>query len=410
MSVDVLVPTLGESISYVMIAHWNYQVGDDVEPESILVELETDKINIEVPCPIAGKLVEIVKKPGDQANRDDVLARIEPATTGSAKKSKSPAASASSAPPAAVAAPADSRPPSPAGQRALQTSGLAAEQVQGSGKGGQILKQDVLAAAKSSPSATSAAVSKAIQAPAAHLAPEQNSSGSRSEEVVNMAPLRRTIAKRLVEAQQTAALLTTFNEVDMSNVMELRKRYQDEFLAKHQAKLGFMSFFVKAAVEALKAFPAINAEIRGDQIVYRNYYDIGVAVGGGKGLVVPILRNAERLSFADVEKAVKDFGTRAQDGKIQLQELQGGTFTISNGGVYGSLLSTPIVNPPQSGVLGLHKIQDRPIALNGQVVIRPMMYLALTYDHRLVDGREAVSFLVRIKDCIENPTRILLEL
>lgn len=224
-----------------------------------------------------------------------------------------------------------------------------------------------------------------------------------------MSPMRKTIARRLVESQSTAALLTTFNEVDMSAVMELRKSYQDEFVAKHGTKLGFMSFFVKSTIEALKAFPSVNAEVRDSSVVYKNYYDIGVAVGGGKGLLVPVLRNAERLSFGDIEKAIKDFGQRAQAGKIKLEELQGGTFTISNGGVYGSMLSTPIVNPPQSGVLGLHKIEDRAVVRAGQVVARPMMYLALTYDHRLVDGREAVSFLVRIKECIENPSRILLE-
>ena len=285
----------------------------------------------------------------------------------------------------------------PAAQRALAEAGLKAEDVKGTGPGGRILKEDV----PSKPVPTASPISNL---------PSPISTDSRHEEVIPMTPLRKTVANRLVEAQQAAALLTTFNEVDMTAVMELRSRHQEAFTKKYGIKLGFMSFFVKASVEALKTFPAINAEIRESNIVYRNYYDIGVAVGGGKGLVVPVLRNAERLSFAQVEQSIADFGARARDGKLKLEELQGGTFTISNGGVYGSLLSTPIVNPPQSGVLGMHKIQERPIALGGQVVIRPMMYLALTYDHRLVDGREAVSFLIRIKDCLEEPARLLIEI
>jgi 2-oxoglutarate dehydrogenase E2 component (dihydrolipoamide succinyltransferase) len=283
----------------------------------------------------------------------------------------------------------------PAAARALHQAGMTADQVTGSGPGGRVLKEDVERAV-------------AAQSTIAH-APAPGTPGFREEEIVPMTTMRRRIAERLVEAQQTAAMLTTFNEVDMTAAMDLRKKYQDVFLAKYDIKLGFMSFFVKAAVDALKQFPAVNAEIREKNIVYRNYCDIGVAVGGGKGLVVPIIRNAERLGFADVEKVIKDFGGRAQKNAIKLEELQGGTFTITNGGVYGSLLSTPILNPPQSGILGLHGIQDRPIALNGQVVIRPMMYIALTYDHRVVDGREAVSFLKRIKESVEEPTRLLLE-
>ena len=401
MSVEVKVPPVGESISSVVVARWMVQPGESVKEGTSLVELETDKVNVEVPAPVSGTLSKILKQKGDSASISEVLALME---EGAVTASPAPAAVAPAAP-AAVAV-AEQRPPTPSAQRLIAEHQPTAP-IQGSGKAGQVIKEDVQRAVAQAPVATPPAMPAPVAAPAAQSAA---SSGARTEEIVPMAPMRKTIARRLVEAQQTAALLTTFNEVDMSNVSELRKRYQEEFQTKYGTKLGFMSFFVKAAVEALKAFPAINAEIRTDQIAYRNYYDIGVAVGGGKGLVVPVLRNAERMSFSGIESAIKDFGARAQSGKIKLEELQGGTFTISNGGVYGSLLSTPIVNPPQSGVLGLHKIQDRPIALNGQVVIRPMMYLALTYDHRLVDGREAVSFLIRIKDCIENPTRLLLEL
>lgn len=383
MAVDLKVPSVGESISTVVVGEWLVKAGQPVAQDAIVVVLETDKINVEVPAPVSGTLSEIKVKTGESAAIGDLLGRIE---EGAGPKADQPAAKPK---------PAESKTakePSPAARRALHEAGMEADQVKGSGKDGQVLKEDV---AKASPAK-----------PASPPAP---SGGAREEEIVPMSPIRKTIARRLVEAQTNAALLTTFNEVDMSAVMELRKSYQDAFVARHGTKLGFMSFFVKAAVEGLKAFPAVNAEVRETNVVYKNYYDIGVAVGGGKGLVVPVLRNAERLGFADIEKSIKDFGQRAQEGKIKLEELQGGTFTISNGGVYGSLLSTPIVNPPQSGVLGLHKIDERPVARNGQVVIRPMMYIALTYDHRLVDGREAVSFLVRIKECMENPSRILLE-
>jgi 2-oxoglutarate dehydrogenase E2 component (dihydrolipoamide succinyltransferase) len=288
----------------------------------------------------------------------------------------------------------------PSARRALKERGLRSDDVEASGPGGRILKEDVLRHEAEPQPAPRA------QAPAAAKAPPV---AGENEEIVPMTPFRRRIAERLVESQQTAALLTTFNEVDMSAVMALRKQHQDAFVEKYGIKLGFMSFFVKASIDALKAIPAVNGEIRGTSIVYKNHYDIGVAVGGGKGLAVPVIRNADRLGFAEVEGAIADFGKRAKDNKLELAELQGGTFTISNGGIYGSLLSTPIVNPPQSGILGLHAINDRPIALNGQVVIRPMMYIALTYDHRLVDGREAVTFLKRIKSCIEDPARILLE-
>jgi 2-oxoglutarate dehydrogenase E2 component (dihydrolipoamide succinyltransferase) len=282
----------------------------------------------------------------------------------------------------------------PAAARELAQRGLSADDVEATGPGGRVLKEDV---------------QRATSAPAKAAAERPSAAGGREEEVVPMTPLRRRIAERLVEAQATAALLTTFNEVDMSAVIALRKEHQETFLQRHGVKLGFMSFFVKASIDALKLVPQINAEIRGDAIAYRNYYDIGVAVGGGKGLVVPILRNAERMGFAEVEKAIQDLASRAQANKLALEELQGGTFTISNGGIYGSLLSTPIVNPPQSGILGLHKIEDRAVVVDGQVVVRPMMYVALTYDHRVVDGREAVTFLKRIKECVEAPSRMLLE-
>ena len=391
MSVDVKIPSVGESISTVVVGDWLVQPGQAVAQDTILVVLETDKVNVEVPAPVSGTLAKQLKKSGENASVGDLLAVME---EGAAPSTPASAPAPAAATPVAAAPAKASKEPSPAAKRALAQAGLSADQVVGSGKDGQVLKQDVPAAA--------AAPTPTPVSPAP--VPSE-----RGEEVVPLSPVRRTIARRLVEAQSTAALLTTFNEVDMSAAMQLRKDYQDSFVARHGTKLGFMSFFVKAAIEALKAFPAINAEIRGDSIVYKNYYDIGVAVGGGKGLVVPVLRDAERQSFAEIEKSIKDFGTRAQSGKIKLEELQGGTFTITNGGVYGSLLSTPIVNPPQSGVLGLHKIEDRAVVRGGQVVVRPMMYLALTYDHRLVDGREAVSFLVRIKECIENPSRILLE-
>lgn len=388
MSVDLKVPAVGESISTVVVGEWLVQPGQSVAQDTILVVLETDKVNVEVPAPVSGKLAKVLVKSGESASIGDVLGVMEEGAAPAPAPTQTVVTSA-----VAKEAPA-AKEPSPAARRALHEAGLKAEDVKGSGKDGQILKEDV--------------PKKVAVAPVAAVTPV-SSGGGRHEESVPMTPLRKTIARRLVEAQSTAALLTTFNEVDMSAVMDLRKSYQDSFSAKHGTKLGFMSFFVKATIEALKAFPSVNAEVREQSVIYKNYFDIGVAVGGGKGLVVPILRNAERLSFADIEKSIKDFGQRAQEGKIKLEELQGGTFTISNGGVYGSLLSTPIVNPPQSGVLGLHKIEDRAVVRNGQVVVRPMMYLALTYDHRLVDGREAVGFLVRIKECMENPSRILLE-
>lgn len=405
MAVELKVPAVGESVTEVTIGDWLKKEGDFVKADEAILMIETDKVTVELPAPAAGKITKVLIKSGSNAKVGDVVGMLEPGEGAVAQVPEPKAAEkAQPAAPVSQAVPASNPPPKPrapvapvmpAAARALHQAGLTADQVTGSGPGGRVLKEDVERAV-------------AAQSAVGHVA-APGAPGFREEEIVPMTTMRRRIAERLVEAQQTAAMLTTFNEVDMSAAMELRKKHQDAFLAKYDIKLGFMSFFVKAAVDALKQFPAVNAEIREKNIVYRNYCDIGVAVGGGKGLVVPIIRNAERLGFADVEKVIKDFGARAQKNAIKLEELQGGTFTITNGGVYGSLLSTPILNPPQSGILGLHGIQERPIALNGQVVIRPMMYIALTYDHRIVDGREAVTFLRRIKESVEEPTRLLLE-
>ncbi len=402
MAVELKVPSMGESIKEVQIGEWLKKEGDWVNKDENVLIVESEKSNAEIPAPSAGVLTKILAQPGQVVLVDSVVAQIDTDGKAPAKAAAAPAKSAPPPPaPVATKAPVEAKPaPSgapvvmPAAARELSDRGLSAGQVTATGPGGRILVGDVIQ--HKGAIATTAAL--------------QPAGGARQEETVPMSMMRRTIARRLVEAQSNAALLTTFNEVDMTNVMALRGEYKDAFLAKHGVKLGFMSFFIKAAVEALKLIPAVNAEIRGNDIVYHNYYDVGVAVGGGKGLVVPIIRNAEMLGFAEIEKTIEDFGKRAKDNLIKPEELQGGTFTISNGGIYGSLLSTPIVNPPQSGILGLHAIQERPVALNGQVVIRSMMYVALTYDHRLVDGREGVTFLKRIKECMENPSRILLEI
>lgn len=419
--IELKVPEVGESITEAMVGEWLKAEGDFVEADEPVVIIETDKVNVELPAPESGILKKILKNDGDDASVGEVIGHLEAADkpasgeTPSAKAEPEAAPSNDEAPSKGEASSDDEPIVMPAARRALADAGLDASEVTPSGPGGRLLKEDVIRhqekapARRETPSAkTSSAKTSSAKAPSSTPAPAA-AAGARQEELVKMTPLRRRVAERLVEAQQTAALLTTFNEVDMSAVIQLRKQYQDKFVSKNDIKLGFMSFFVKAAVEALKEVPQVNAEIRDDHVAYRNYQDIGIAVGGGKGLVVPIIRNAERLSFAEVEHTIADFAKRAQSGKLSLDELQGGTFTISNGGIYGSLLSTPIVNPPQSGILGLHKIEERPIALNGEVVIRPMMYLALTYDHRIIDGREAVTFLVRIKERIEDPTRILLE-
>ncbi len=401
MAVELKVPSMGESIKEVQIGEWLKKEGDWVNKDENVLIVESEKSNAEIPAPSAGILTKILCKPGDMVLVDAVVAQIDPngkPPAGGASAKATPAATPAAAPKAAAPTKTDGGAPivMPAAARELSDRGLTAGQVTATGPGGRILVGDVIQ--HTPPAATTA------------LQPLAVAGGARQEEAVPMSMMRRTIARRLVEAQSNAALLTTFNEIDMTNVMALRTEYKDAFLAKHGVKLGFMSFFIKAAVEALKLIPAVNAEIRGNEIIYHNYYDIGVAVGGGKGLVVPIIRNAETLGFAEVEKTIENFGKRAKDNLIRPEELQGGTFTISNGGIYGSLLSTPIVNPPQSGILGLHAIQERPMAINGQVVIRSMMYVALTYDHRLVDGREGVTFLKRIKECMENPSRILLEI
>ncbi len=414
---EIKVPPAGESITTVMVSEWLVEEGDSVEADQILLVLETDKINVEVPAPAAGVLSSILKGPGQEATVGEVIGHLSKGAEGS-----SPAKVVSA--PKAPTPEADSEEEtivSPAARRLLEENGLTPEQVQGTGKGGRILKEDVLLALESnqapqSPEKVAPVTNGSSPKESARPSPTPvrpasppNPAPSGSDEVVKMSPLRRKIAERLVEAQQTAAILSTFNEVDMSAVMRMRKQYGQAFQEKHGVKLGFMSFFVKACVEALKAFPAVNAEVMGDNIIYKNRYDIGVAVGGGKGLVVPVLRNADRRSFAEIELAIRDLALKAKDMKLTLADLEGGTFTISNGGIYGSMLSTPILNPPQSGILGLHNITERPVAINGQVEIRPMMYLALSYDHRIVDGREAVSFLVTIKSAIEDPGRLLLE-
>jgi 2-oxoglutarate dehydrogenase E2 component (dihydrolipoamide succinyltransferase) len=407
--VELKVPSVGESITQVEVGDWLKSVGDSVSRDDIVVMLETDKVTVELPAPVSGTISKILVQKGASANVGDVVGYME---EGAVAQAAPPAAaapkvdrSAGSEPPTAIP-PASAPRVMPAAQRALHAAGLEASDVAASGPGGRMLKEDVQRHVEGRAQKPAAPAARPA-APPAPLA--VRSSGDRQEEVVPMTSLRRRIAERLVEAQQTAALLTTFNEVDMTGVKELREEYQDAFVKKYSIKLGFMSFFVKAAVDALKQFPTVNAEVRGNDIVYRNYFDIGVAVGGGKGLVVPVLRNAERMGFAEVELAIAALAGRAKDNTLKLEELQGGTFTITNGGIYGSLLSTPIINPPQSGILGLHGIVDRPVVLKGQIVARPMMYIALTYDHRIVDGREAVGFLRRIKDAIEEPARMLIE-
>lgn len=436
--VDIVVPSVGESISEVQISKWLKKEGDWVAAGTDLVDLETEKASVQISAPEDGILLKILKNNEEFASVGDVLATFQPAAKGAAPApaATSPTpANAAPAPAAPVAAPAAADPRvMPAAQRALQDNNLNASQVPASGPGGRLLKEDVVRyVSQAAPSAPVAAPAAPVaqSAPAAPAAPTKTVTGTiappaptatastgmvqqggatRSEEIKPMSMIRRTIASRLVQAQHTAALLTTFNEVDMQPVMALRNKYRDAFAEKHGVKLGFMSFFAKAACEALKRFPSVNAEIRGNNIVYRNYCDIGIAIGGGKGLVVPVLRNVEKMGFAEIERTIGEFASRAMANKLMPEDLEGGTFTISNGGIYGSLLSTPIVNPPQSGILGLHSIQERPIALNGEVVIRPMMYLALTYDHRIIDGREAVTFLKTIKEVIEDPSRLFLEI
>ena len=390
MAIELKVPEVGESITEVMIGTWKKREGDAVAADESLVEIESDKATVELPAPAAGRVTKILKASGEKAVVGEVIGYMDTVAAGVAPAT-APAAPTPTAP-AAAPAPGPAR-VMPAAARVLGEAGVSPAAVAGTGPGGRITKTDAVAAA-SRPAAPPAPVAKPAPPPAPAIAAKAG--GSREERYVLISPIRQRIAERLVAAQQEAALLTTFNEVDMSAVMALRGKFKDTFQERYGVKLGFMSFFVRAVVEALRAVPQVNAEFRPPHIVHRDYYDIGIAVGGGKGLVVPVLRNAETMSFAQVEQTIGDFARRAADNKLKLEELQGGTFTISNGGVYGSMLSTPIINPPQSGILGLHAIQDRPVAVNGQVVIRPMMYLALSYDHRLVDGREAVTFLKRV--------------
>ena len=411
MPLELKVPEVGESITEVMIGTWKKREGDAVAIDESIVEIESDKATVDLPAPRAGTLTKVLKGSGEKAKVGEVIGYMEPAGAGAGVP-----ASSSPAQPVVDVKRTDGRtdigsvqPPRvmPAAARVLGEAGVPATAATGTGPGGRVTKSDAVAAT-AKPTAP-AAVARPPAGVPAKTGGSLAAGGSREERYVLISPIRQRIAERLVEAQQQAALLTTFNEVDMSAVMALRSKFKDVFQERHGVKLGFMSFFVRAAVEALRAVPQVNAEYREPHIVYRDYCDIGIAVGGGKGLVVPVLRNAETMSFAGIELAINDFARRAADNKLKLDELQGGTFTISNGGVYGSMMSTPIINPPQSGILGLHAIQDRPMAVNGQVVIRPMMYLALTYDHRLVDGREAVTFLKRIKDTIEDPSRLMLE-
>jgi 2-oxoglutarate dehydrogenase E2 component (dihydrolipoamide succinyltransferase) len=434
MAIELKVPEVGESITEVMIGTWKRQEGDVVAIDDSVVEIESDKATVELPAPAAGRITKVLKGSGEKAFVGEVIGYMEAVAAGAATLPAAPAASPAAPIVHAAPDPGLAR-VMPAAARVLGEAGISAATVPGTGPGGRVTKADAVQASAGSPTrpaagavaapapaarvpaaapavplrSAAAAPSGAVSASAGGQVAGSHAPGSREERFVMISPIRQRIAERLVSAQHEAALLTTFNEVDMSTVMALRGKFKDVFQERYGVKLGFMSFFVRAAVEALRAVPQVNAEFREPHIVYRDYYDIGIAVGGGKGLVVPVIRNAETMSFAQIEQRIGDFARRAADNKLKLEELQGGTFTISNGGVYGSMLSTPIINPPQSGILGLHAIQDRPMAVNGQVVIRPMMYLALTYDHRLVDGREAVTFLKRIKDTIEDPSRLMLE-
>ncbi|MDX5393210.1 MAG: 2-oxoglutarate dehydrogenase complex dihydrolipoyllysine-residue succinyltransferase [Caulobacteraceae bacterium] len=403
---DIMTPALGESVTEATVARWTKKAGEAVRKDEILVELETDKVSLEVAAPSDGVLSEILAGEGDTVEPGTVLGKLSEGGAAAPAKSepkaeapKAEAAKPAEAPKPAPAPAAEAKPAAPSAQRVAAENNLDLSKVAGSGKDGRVTKGDALAALEARASA-----------PAAAPAPAAPRELHEREERVRMTRLRQTIARRLKEAQNNAAMLTTFNEVDMSAVMALRSEYKDVFEKRHGVRLGFMSFFVKACIAALKQVPDVNAEIEGQDIIYKNHYDIGVAVGTEKGLVVPVVRDADQLSLAGVEKAIGDLGKKARDGQLALEDLQGGTFTISNGGVYGSLMSTPILNAPQSGILGMHKIQERPMVVKGQVVVRPMMYLALSYDHRVVDGQGAVTFLVKVKEAIEDPQRLLLDL
>jgi 2-oxoglutarate dehydrogenase E2 component (dihydrolipoamide succinyltransferase) len=422
MPLELKVPSVGESITEVEISEWHKAEGESVKRDEVVAILETEKVTVELPAPGTGVITKILKKKGETAQVGDVIGYMEvdgkhekeagkelPETKSqrdTEEKQESKTSEADKSKDATDRDRAEAREAvrvMPAARRILAERGLKPEEVPATGPGGRLLKEDALRHLER------VEESKAEQPAGEKKAPARPTSDFHEEEIIPMSPLRRRIAERLVEAQQKAALLTTFNEIDMTAVMALRRQYRESFEKKYSIKLGFMSFFVKASIEALKLIPQVNAEVRGTDIVYRNYYDIGIAIGGGRGLVVPVLRHAERLSFAEIERAIDDFARRVETNKLNLDELRGGTFTITNGGIYGSLLSTPIINPPQSGILGMHAIQDRPVVREGEIIIRPMMYVALTYDHRIVDGREAVTFLRHIKELLEDPARILLE-
>ena len=410
MSIEVKVPTLGESVSEATVGQWLKKPGDTVAVDEPIASLETDKVAVEVPAPAAGVIGQLMVAEGDTVSVGALLAVIEEggsaaAVAPAATPAPAPAPAAASAP-ATTTADADAAVLSPAVRRAVLEHGIDPSTVKGTGKDGRLTKEDVLSAAQAKQAAPAAAVS----APAPAAAPAAAPTAGRNEERVKMTRLRQTIAKRLKSAQETAALLTTFNDVDMGAVMEARAKYKDVFEKKHGVKLGLMSFFAKASVLALKDIPSVNAQIQGEEIVYFDYVDISVAVSAPNGLVVPVVRDVDKMSFADIEKAIADYGKKARDGALTMADMAGGTFTISNGGVFGGLMSTPIINPPQSAVLGLHRIEDRPVVRNGQIVIRPMMYIALSYDHRIIDGREAVTALKTIKEAIEDPTRLLIDL
>lgn len=401
MAIEVKVPMLPESVADATILTWHKKAGDQVDRDETIVELETDKVVLEVPAPDSGKLSEILQDEGSTVEANDILAKIEAGAAGN-KKATSEAAPAPAEKSSATQAEPSDADASPAVRRLMSEKNIDPSAITGTGKGGRITKEDVekhLQGGSSQPAAKAQAV-----------APISTSAGEREEKRVPMSRLRAKVAERLVEAQQTAAMLTTFNEINLHEVMELRKSYKDKFEKIHGVKLGFMSFFTKAVIEALKRFPAVNASIDGNDIVYHGYYDIGIAVSTERGLVVPVIRDAQYLGMADIEKTIGDYGVRARDNKITIDEMQGGTFTITNGGVFGSLMSTPILNPPQVGILGMHKIEQRAVVENGQVVVRPMMYVALSYDHRIIDGKESVQFLATVKELLEDPARLILEI
>ncbi len=414
MKIEVKVPQLPESVAEATLVSWHKKAGDAVRRDENLIDIETDKVVLELPAPADGVLVEVLKADGATVTSSDLIAVIDTEAKGAAAAPASAKAAPAKAAPAPAVPPATAAPAAealPAARKMMSEQGMAVADVEGSGRGGRITKGDVLAAAAQPKAAAPAAAPK--PAPAAARTPVPTSvavQGARPEQRVPMSRLRQRVAERLVASQSTAAILTTFNEVNMQPLLDLRNRYKDRFEKEHGVKLGFMGFFVKAAVHALKKYPLVNASIDGADIVYHGYYDVGIAVGSPRGLVVPIIRDADQLTIAEIEKQIADFGKRAQEGKLGVEELTGGTYTISNGGVFGSMLSTPIINPPQSAILGVHATKDRAVVENGQVVVRPMNYLAQSYDHRIIDGREAVLSLVAIKEALEDPARMLLDL